>query len=110
MPDSTRPSLRHSARVPSVLDLPAAAHGARPVPVGHAWARVVDGQGCSRASAAGVLHSPMHRAPRTQDPVGSDLRDKSGTSLTSLRDWCGGAAVVLVLFALQALQQILEAL
>lgn len=109
MPERTRPSLHRSVRVPSALDLPAAAHGARPVPVGHARARVVDGQGCSRASAAGVLHSPMHRAPRTQDPAGSDLRDKTGTSLT-LRDWCGGTAVVLMLFALQALQQLLEAL
>lgn len=79
------------------------------MPVLHNLACGVGQQGCSRASAAGVLISPMHRAPRTQDPAGSDLRDKTGTSLT-LRDWCGGAAVALVLLALQALQQLLEAL
>ena len=109
MPERTRPSLHRSVRVPSALDLPAAAHGARPVPVGHARARVVDGQGFSSASAAGVLTSPMHRAQRTPNPAGSDLRDDPGTSVT-LRDWCGGVLMVAVLFALQAMQQILEAL
>jgi hypothetical protein len=51
----------------------------------------------------------MHRAQRTPNPAGSDLRDDPGTSVT-LRDWCGGVLMVAVLFALQAAQQLLEAL
>lgn len=101
MPERTRPSLHRSVRVPSALDLPAAAHGARPVPVGHARARVVDGQGCSRASAAGVLRCG-HGGGRTPAVAGSDPRDKTGT-LAALG---GGVLVALVLFALQALGQL----